>query len=847
MVSSKATFDLATGQLIDAEGVVFNTPRPSSAKADTYFVSDFSLQDLLKEQEGILSATDASGYTCKLAYRIEKADVFTVYFYNLAEVEQRFRKLNNDFDRLDDISRSTGLGTWEWNVQTGETVFNERWAEIIGYSLEELQPISIDTWMSFAHPNDLEVSGKLLNDYWTGKTQQYVCEARMRHKSGHWVWVVDIGKTITYTKDGQPEWMAGSHQDITERKNNELLLASYKKRLEQTNKVARIGSWEANLETNMVEWSELTREIHEIETEAPVKVEDGIHFYKPGYSRDRIREVFERALTNGEPYDEELQIITAKGNERWVRAIGIPSIKNGKCVAVHGVFQDIDKQKKTLLKLHESTEQFRSTFDNAPNGNALINLQGQIIHANEKLAALTGCKRAELIGSPITDFIESQSRTEVRRALKEFEAGQTEEYKNTVNIVHQHGDLSYCMVGISAVESNEGLPSQCIVQFNDISELKATQSELESQILRLNSSEQVIIIEADHDSKVVFFNIGAQKALGYEPSVALQRLKLPDLIAQETWKSFCDETGLNDRPFNATNVLRELTINAPQYLRECAFINNRNEAVSTLLGTSRYFKSGHNERFFLVATDISKQKLAEKELNDILNITRSQNERLLSFAQIVSHNLRSHTSNLLLLLNLIKDQEPEIYDSQYFKMIDNATQGLDTTIKDLSQIAAINNDPTQPDDIICLLDALHKLHEQFRGSIVNIEGNIKILVDNSIHVLGSQAFVDSVFTNLFSNSIKYRSDSRPLSITIDAVEKANKVQVQFRDNGTGFDSKAVSSKVFKLYQTFHKSKDSRGIGLFITKNQMEQMGGSIDVESKPDDGATFTLIFRRGN
>ena len=124
-------------------------------------------------------------------------------------------------ERLNHILEGTNVGSWEWNVQTGETVFNQRWAEIIGYTLEELQPTSIDTWMQYAHEPDLEKSGELLERHFNGELEFYDTEARMKHKDGHWVWVHDRGKVYSWTKDGKPEWMAGTHQEITERKQAE--------------------------------------------------------------------------------------------------------------------------------------------------------------------------------------------------------------------------------------------------------------------------------------------------------------------------------------------------------------------------------------------------------------------------------------------------------------------------------------------------------------------------------------------------------------------------------------------------------------------------------------------------
>lgn len=119
---------------------------------------------------------------------------------------------------LSNILWGTGVGTWEWNVQTGETRFNERWSELIGYTLKELAPISIATWMRYAHPDDLAVSDAALEKHFAGEIDHYECESRMLHKDGHWIWVLDRGKLVSRTLDGRPEWMAGTHTDITSRK-----------------------------------------------------------------------------------------------------------------------------------------------------------------------------------------------------------------------------------------------------------------------------------------------------------------------------------------------------------------------------------------------------------------------------------------------------------------------------------------------------------------------------------------------------------------------------------------------------------------------------------------------------
>ena len=120
--------------------------------------------------------------------------------------------------RLSDILEGTNAGTWEWNIQTGEKIYNERWTEIIGYTLEDLAPITIDTWERLVHPDDAQRANNLLQRHLNKETEFYECELRLHHKNGGWVWVLDRGKVVSWTQEGKPLLMSGTHQDITRRK-----------------------------------------------------------------------------------------------------------------------------------------------------------------------------------------------------------------------------------------------------------------------------------------------------------------------------------------------------------------------------------------------------------------------------------------------------------------------------------------------------------------------------------------------------------------------------------------------------------------------------------------------------
>ncbi len=153
---------------------------------------------------------------------------------DVTETRQVEQALRDSQLRLQNILESAQAGTWEWNVQTGEARFNPRWAEIIGFGLWELAPTSIDTWTRFVHPDDMPMSNRMLEAHFAGDTEYYDCQARMRHRDGHWVWIQDHGKVVSWTDEGKPEWMYGTHLDITERKRLELDLIAASERAEQS-------------------------------------------------------------------------------------------------------------------------------------------------------------------------------------------------------------------------------------------------------------------------------------------------------------------------------------------------------------------------------------------------------------------------------------------------------------------------------------------------------------------------------------------------------------------------------------------------------------------------------------
>ncbi|HNB37014.1 MAG TPA: PAS domain S-box protein, partial [Anaerolineales bacterium] len=145
-----------------------------------------------------------------------------VIIQDITERKKAEHILSESRTRLEMALEGAKAGMWDWNVQSGETVFNERWAEIVGYSLTELEPVSIKTWAELCHPDDLKRSNELLQKHFAGETEFYTCETRMRHKNGSWMWVLDQGRVMEWDEGGKPVRMFGTHLDSTDQKREEL-------------------------------------------------------------------------------------------------------------------------------------------------------------------------------------------------------------------------------------------------------------------------------------------------------------------------------------------------------------------------------------------------------------------------------------------------------------------------------------------------------------------------------------------------------------------------------------------------------------------------------------------------
>ncbi len=244
------------------------------------------------------------------------------------------------------------LGLWDWNISTGYTLYDERWASMLGEKSEDLKPSS-DEWIRRCHPDDLPEAKINLVNHLKGKTPRYEVRHRLKHKDGSWRWIISNGKVVSWGANGRATRIVGTHRDITNRYTAQLESQRQQAALNHTGKLAKVGAWELTVSNSYLYWSDQVYAIHEVENDFIPDLESAFNFYK-GEAHDAIRDVAQRAIDNGESFDIELPLVTAKGKNIWVRVKGEAFRENGVTVILHGAFQDVTDTHMQRIALDEA-------------------------------------------------------------------------------------------------------------------------------------------------------------------------------------------------------------------------------------------------------------------------------------------------------------------------------------------------------------------------------------------------------------------------------------------------------------------------------------------------------------
>ena len=250
-------------------------------------------------------------------------------------------------------------------------------------------------------------------------------------------------------------------------------------------------------------------------------------------------------------------------------------------------------------------------------------------------------------------------------------------------------------------------------------------------------------------------------------------------------------------------------------------------------------------------TDITREKAEniavkalEKQHQGLINELNVKYNELMQFNYIVSHNLRSPIANIIGLTEIIKfhyqDQASET--GELVNFIADAAQSIDTIIQDLNLVLSSRKPMNEKFENIEIEEIITSVKNNLKHQIKDSSATFQLDIDPAVaNIKSIKSYIQSIFYNLVSNAIKYKKDDINPILTINAHKNDDHLVLSVSDNGLGMDLKAVGDKLFGLYKKFNFDKEGRGLGLHMTKTQIESLGGRIAVESTLNEGTTFTI------
>lgn len=360
--------------------------------------------------------------------------------------------------------------------------------------------------------------------------------------------------------------------------------------------------------------------------------------------------------------------------------------------------------------------------------------------------------------------------------------------------------------------------------------LKLRESERKLRLITQNSNDGFVVFENKH---ITYISPSYLDLLGYTEEEAA-KLTFNDII-----KSIHREDVKRVVAFIDDNIAKK----ARHFKVEFRFRGKNGryfwrEDTSNVL----YDEKGQYDKHIVISRDISKLKKAEHGIQKLYTILKSQNEKLLDFTHIISHNIRSNTSNMSMLIDLIEETGDTDEKEEYFKLLKQSNNKLSETIRYLNETISLQLNSNELKVELNVKTEIEKVLLSVNGIIKKEKVEIRIDIPKDLVIKTVPSYFESIMFNLICNGIKYRSPDRSPVVNIKVVKGDSKYVFTVRDNGLGIDMGRNKEKIFGMYRTFHGNKDAIGLGLFMTKNHVEALGGNIEVESKVGKGSEFKFI-----
>lgn len=495
-------------------------------------------------------------------------------------------------------------------------------------------------------------------------------------------------------------------------------------------------------------------------------------------------------------------------------------------------FEKSRLHKETEDLLQKSDRRFRGMIEKSADFKTLTDKNGRITYGSPSVLAFFGYTNEELLNKQAMSFFHPDDVTDLISKRNTILDKPGASYQFEYRISHKNGNWFWCE-GTVTNFLHEPAIQGLVSNFRDISKIKIAEEQkaFDSQNLdALINNTNDLLWSIDKNFRLITFNRPFYETVKMATGKALSKGDgvFSVVLSDEQEKRFRKfyKRAFKGEIFTVTDVVEGDFV----YAAEISFYPIRQG--DEIIGTACYSRN------------VSERMKQEKEREYMIKQLTTNNHDLRQFAYITSHNLRGPIANLLGLTNLLdtlKIKDPTMV--RILSGIKTATVMFDETIKDLAHVLTLRDNPNIQIEMIAFEPVFQKVKDLCEISLADCQAEISFDFKETPKVNFSKPYLESIFMNLLTNSVKYQNDSRRLKITINTWLENGQITLRFSDNGIGFDSELQKEKTFQLYQRFHTHKEGKGLGLFLIKSQLNALGGSIEVQSRPGAGTIFTIKF----
>ncbi len=775
------------------------------------------------------------------------------YLVDITESRQQAIELEGERKRLDLVIKGTNAGFWDWDISTDEIFVNSRWAEIIGYSIEDFSSLNFNLFKEKVHPEDISNIEEILQKHIESESFEYEVDFRMKHKNSNWVWIRAVGAIVERTKDGSPLRMVGTHSDIDQKKRAQEKFNELTRRIQLATDSAQIGIWEIDIPQNKMYWDDrmldfygITREDYTTEFES---WQLGLYLdYTKKISEFSSEEKVERRI------ETEFKIMRPTGEIRYIKAFALVEFdENGKALSLTGANMDVTDQVESQIRLQESEDNFRTFFETTEDMVFVATRQEKIVFANQAGIEKLGYQLEDLLKMSLKDLFADENRSEAGNDFAAILSGN----KEVCNIPLLRASGNSLDVE-TRLWSGKWNGSDCLYAVTkDITPLREALQKFQ-QMFDSNPSLMTVSAIKGTESRFVEVNQAFLNKMGYSRDEVIGR----NIKQIPIFSAF-------DRQFE----LAEELLSSGSIRNKEVQVKTKSGSILNGLVSAVIVENQQETLLLTVMTDVTEQEIAKEQLKEALrflselnfdleNANAKAREMALSaesantakseFLANMSHEIRTPMNGVIGMTSLLLDTELDDEQRRYAVTVKNSGESLLSLINDILDFSKIEAGKLELHiEKFDLRDIFENLATMMAVNATEKKLDLVNIINPDVprFVIGDPNRIRQVLINLVGNAIKFTDEGKVVVRIATEASGENEVTLCafIEDTGIGIsedDQKLLFSKFSQVDPSSTRKFGGTGLGLAICKQLVDLMGGSIGVSSDIGVGSKFWFSLR---